>query len=75
MCTVFVLRSEEESEGTLRALGAIEFLTQDAELSGTTLVDARIGFNELSRLAMLWDLWHRWPAGVTLASNCYTHLV
>ena len=36
------------------ALGALEFLTQEAESSGTTLVDARNGFNELIRLEMLW---------------------
>ena len=45
------------------ALGALEFLTQDVEPSGTTLVDARNGFNELSRLEMMWAVWHRWPAG------------
>ena len=54
---------EEGGEGTLRALGAHEFLAQDANLSETTLVDARNGFNKLSRLAMLWTLQHRWPAG------------
>ena len=40
---------EEEGGGTPRALEALEFLTQEAEPSGTTLVDARNGFNELSR--------------------------
>ena len=44
---------EEWGEVTLRALGALEFLTQEAEPSGTTLVDARNGFNELSLLAMM----------------------
>ena len=47
---------EEGGGGTQRALGALEFLTQDAEPSGTTLVDARNGFNELIRLAMLWTV-------------------
>ena len=41
---------EEEGEETIRTLGYIEFLTQDTEPSGTTLVDARNGFNEMSRL-------------------------
>ena len=50
---------EEEGGGTQWALGAFEFLTQEAETSGTTLVDARNGFNELSRLAMLWTVRHR----------------
>ena len=40
-------------EGNPRALVALEFLTQYAYPSGTTIVDAHNGFNELSRLAML----------------------
>ena len=36
---------EEEGGGTQRALEALEFLIQDAEPSGTTLIDARNGFN------------------------------
>ena len=60
---------EEGSEGTQRALGALEFLTQDADPSGTTLVDARNGFNNLSRLEMLWTVRHRWPAGARFAFN------
>ena len=53
------MKVEEESEeeegdgGTQQALEALEFLTQEAEQSRTTLVDAHNGFNELSRLAML----------------------
>ena len=39
---------EEGGGGTQRALEALEFLTQDVEPSGTTLVDARNGFNECS---------------------------
>ena len=49
--------------GTQRALGALEFLTQDADPSGTTLGDARNGFNDLIRLSMIWTVRHRWPAG------------
>ena len=67
--------SEGEDEGgeTQRALGSLQFLTQNAEPSGTTLVDARNGFNEMSRLAMLWTVWHLWTAGARFASNCYMH--
>ena len=64
---------EEGDEGTQRALGALEFLTQDADPSGTTLVDARNGFNEMSRLEILWTVQHRWPAGVRFAVNCCRH--
>ena len=64
---------EEGGDGTQRALGAPEFLTQDVEPSGTTLADARNGFNELSRLVMLWTVRHRWPTGARFAFNCYRH--
>ena len=62
---------EEGGRGTLRTLGALEFLTQEAEPSGTSLVDAHNGFNKLSRLTMLWTVRHRWIAGVRFAFNCY----
>ena len=61
----------EEGGGTQQALEALEFLTKEADPSSTTLVDARNGFNELSRLAMLWTVRHRWPAGARFAFNCY----
>ena len=68
-------KGEDEEGGSQWALEALEFLTQEAELSGTTLVDARYGFNELSRLAMLWTVQQRWPAGARFAFNCYRHWV
>ena len=70
---------KEEVEGdkgndvTLRGVGDIEFLTHDAEPSGKMIVDARNGFNDLSRLAMLWTMRCRWPAGARFAFNCYSH--
>ena len=39
---------KEGGGGTIRALGALDFLTQEAEPSSTTLVDSRNGLNELS---------------------------
>ena len=66
-------KGEEGGGETQRALEALEFLTHDAESIGMTLVDARNGFNELSRLAMLWTVRHRWPAGARFAFNCYKH--
>ncbi len=42
---------------------------------GLTLIDARNGFNELSRFAMLWTARHRWPKGARVAFNCYRHYV
>ena len=41
--------------------------------SGLLLVDARNGFNELSRKAMLWTVRHRWANGALFAFNCYRH--
>ena len=64
---------EEGGDGTQRALGALEFLTQDAEPSRTILVDACNGFNELSRLAILWTVRHRLPVGERFTLNCYRH--
>ena len=72
-----VVDGEGEGEGvgtgTLRALGSIDFLTQDANPSGTTLVDARNGFNKMSRLEMLWTVCHCWLAGARSVFNCYSH--
>ena len=64
---------ENEGGGTQREMGALEFLTQEAEPRVATLVDARNGFNKLSRLAMLWTVRHRWLAGARSTFNCYRH--
>jgi len=45
-----------------------------AEAYATLLVDARNGFNELSRKAALWTVRHRWPGGSRFAFNCYWHV-
>ena len=60
---------KEEGKLTERALGTLDFFTQDAEPSRTTLVDACNRFNKLSRLETLWTVLHRWPAGVKFAFN------
>ena len=62
-------KGKEGGGGTLRKLGALEFLTQEAEPIRTTLVDASNGFNKLSCLAMLWTVQHCWPAGARFAFN------
>ncbi len=40
---------------------------------GALLVDAKNGFNELGRRAMLWTVRHRWASGARFAFNCYRH--
>ena len=47
---------EEGGGGTQRSLEALEFLTQEAEPSGTKLVGTHNGFKKLSSLAMLWTV-------------------
>ena len=64
---------EEGGDETLLELGALYFLTQDSEPSGTMFVDARNGFNKLSRLAMLWTVRHLWLAGERFTFNSYMH--
>ena len=64
-------KGKEGGDRNQRLLGALEFLTQDAEPSGTTLVDDRNGFNELIRLAMLLTVRNCWPAGARFSFNCY----
>ena len=59
--------------GTQGSLGDLEFFTKDADQSGTIIVYAHNGFNNLSRLAILWTVWHQWPAGVRFAFNFYRH--
>ena len=63
----------DEGGGAQTALGALEFLTQEAEPSSATLIDSRNGFNELSRLEMLWTVRHLWPVGARFTFNCYRH--
>ena len=48
-------------------------LTQDADPSGTTLVDVCNGLNELIRLSILWTVRHHWLTGARFALNFYRH--
>ena len=64
---------EEGGKGTQSDMGSLQFLTQEAYLSGTMLVDACDGFNSLSPLVMLWNVRRHWPAGERFAFNCFMH--
>ena len=55
--------------GGVLVLKATELLTHYAEPGGTTLVDARNGFNKISRLTILWKVCHRWSSGAMFAFN------
>ena len=44
-----------------------------ADTNSITLIDATNGFNELSRIAMLWTVRHQWPTGARFTFNCYWH--
>ena len=57
----------------LLELEATGFLTQKSDMGGMTLVVTHNGFNELSRLEMLWMVRHHWPAGGRFSFRCYKH--
>ena len=63
----------DEKEGQLKqgSWGQQETKEDDLgeETEGLTLVDARNVFNEISCLAMLCMVRHRWPSGVIFALN------
>ena len=59
--------------GGVLDLESTGLLTQEADPVGTTLVDARNGFNDLICLTMLWTVCHRWPEGARFSFNCYNH--
>ena len=62
----------EDPPWTAEAEGDLRGEWEDGP-EGLTLVDARNGFNELSRYAMLWTARHRWPKGARFSFNCYKH--
>ena len=62
-------RASKRVEGLNRHWKPVSSSLKKAELRGTMLVDAHNGFNELSRLEMLWTVRHRWPAGARFAFN------
>ena len=59
----------------MRALEATGLLTQKADLSGTTVLDALNCIHKLIPMVMLWTVQHHWPAGDRFALNFYKHWV
>ena len=37
------------------------------------LADAKIAFNEINQVGMLWTVRHLWPSGDRFFFNCYCH--
>ena len=66
---------KEKEEGSLTALGATGLLTQDIDMSITTLVESLNGFNELIQLKNLLIVCHIWVAGAIFLFNYYKHYV
>ena len=64
---------EERGEKNLVVARATGCINQGELPSGTTLVDASNGFNELIHLSILCRVLHRWLAGARFAINCYNH--
>ena len=68
---------EDRGEGgddDLMTACAAGWLTRE-ELPGVPMIiDARNGFNKLSRLAMILTVRHRWLTGAQFNYNCYKHL-
>ena len=60
-------------EGAVHAVNALWDVHQHDDDWGFLLVDARNAFNEGNRIAFLWTVRHRWPAGAKFTFNCYRH--
>ena len=58
-------------DGDLLVLVVRGFLNQETDPGITTLVDAPNGFNNPSRLVVMWDVQHHWLAGTRFAFNLY----
>ena len=59
--------------GVLLGLEVTRILSQEADPVGTTLADDCNRFNKLSRLVILWMMWHHCPAGARCIFNRYKH--
>ena len=68
-----VERGLDEGEGGgggyMLALESTGIITQEADMGGTALVDARNGFNGMTHLEMMWTIRHCWTAGLRITFN------
>ena len=65
------LKSWEDGLFRQEAMEEMEAKEEEAgeDIKGITLIDSRNGFNEVSRLTMLWMVSHRWPSGAIFSLN------
>ena len=55
------------------ALKYTGFQTQESDMGGTSIIDARNGFNKLIRLTIIWTVRRYWPVGVKFVFKFYKH--
>ena len=60
-------------EGAVHGINALWNDLSAGERHGFLLIDADNGFNEFSRIQMLWTCRHEWPQGARFAFNLYRH--
>ena len=77
MCLVWVVEggSDYRGGGGCLELNDTGLLIQETDSDGMMLEDYYNGFNELSQMAMLWMVRHRWLEGARFAFNYYKHWV
>ena len=65
------LKSWEDGLFRKEAMEEMEANEEEAgeDIKGITLIDSRNGFNEVSRLTMLWMVSHCWPSGAIFSLN------
>ena len=57
---------------TVHAVSAVWAEMDQDELNGFLVIDAENAFNSCSRVNMLCNVHHLWPAGVYFVFNCYS---
>ena len=62
---------EKGRYGGMLALKSTGFYTQEADMGGTSIIDACNGFNKLIRLTIMWTVRRCWTAGVKFMFNFY----
>ena len=59
-------------DGAVHAILVVWVEMDQDELNSFLVIDAENIFNSCSRVNMLWNVWHLWPAGARFTFNCYS---